>query len=123
MIRQRYLTTHDLIVVKTSDALHRLGLKIGDKVDRSKFKGFHVASMYNRRLLGVEGSEWAKNMIVASKNNLLHLKPEVADIKAAVLDCEVAEPEVEVAEPKSKPQPKSPKTKVPKSKVANPWEG
>ncbi|MDH5573097.1 MAG: hypothetical protein OEY89_15150 [Gammaproteobacteria bacterium] len=93
MIRQLYIPTHKFVVVKDFKVGSNLGLKIGDKVDKTLFKGFHIRSLYQRRIVGVEGSDWANMMILASKNNLLGLKPEVADIKLAVSDKKKAEKE------------------------------
>lgn len=69
-------------------------LSPGDDLDRSVFKLFHLRSLYARRLIGIKGSDWTKQMLLSIKHGLTKLRPEVADIKLAVSDKKKSEKEI-----------------------------
>ncbi|WP_299085070.1 hypothetical protein [uncultured Paraglaciecola sp.] len=87
MVRQQLFNRSlEFVAVKHLRLTEKDSLKPGDPIDKKLFKGFHIRSLYRRRIIGVKGSLWAKSMINLTKSDS-SLKPEiVGEVKTPDID-------------------------------------
>ena len=104
MVRQQLFNRSlEFVAVKHLRLTEKESLKPGDLIDKTIFKGFHIRSLYRRRIIGVKGSLWAKSMINLTKSDSI-LKPEIVGEVKAPIAAQAFKP----AKAKLKPKTKSP---------------
>ena len=74
--KQSFRPHYDFVAVKRIKLAEDKNLEPGDNIPEGKFKVFHLRSLYQRRRIGVKGSEWAEAMIKAAGD--AYARPEVS---------------------------------------------
>ena len=77
--REIFKRHNEFIVVRPLKITKAYSLEPGDVIDKSKFRTFHLRSLYQRRRIGVLGSPWAVAMLKDLDN--AHARPEVTGTK------------------------------------------
>lgn len=111
--RELFRPGYDFVAVRPIRLTAKETIQPGTKLDNSKFRGYHLRSLYQRRRIGVAGSPWTLAMLDQLED--AHARPEVVDPKGKTQEDELSE--LLGDENVSKETPKKPKaTKKKKAK-------
>lgn len=78
MIRQGFFRPGlDFVAVKRIKLTSTEFIEPGKAIDKSKIRLFHLRSLFQRRMIGIKGTEWVKYSLEAYKAKSV-VKPEIA---------------------------------------------
>ena len=78
MIRQGFFRPGlDFVAVKRIKLTSTEFIEPGTAIDKSKIRLFHLRSLFQRRMVGIKGSEWVKRSLEAYRAKSV-VKPEIA---------------------------------------------